>query len=374
MDRSDSLYIGLIIVGFVVSLGGMALLHPGLADDGTAANMTDMPYDRTVEGDQYTAHPADFYTVCLGYDCLPALYDPHVSFTSVPDADEWLRDGDLVISMELDGERYGFPLRLLQYHPVVNTVVEDQPITVTYDPYSGHHAVYSRILPQEDGMAGSTLSFGVTGQLWNGNLIMVDQETGSYWSQYQGQAVYSEKTLETLDRMDAHIARWSLWSEQHPNSTILDRPNRFDTERYADNPYAHYRDDRTVPVDDYPYDDPFHPKTMVHGVSTDGQNTAFREATVHGNWPVQDTVGNVPILLVQDELTGAVHGYDRRVDGETLTFHRADRQLRDDTGTTWTVTGNAVNGTHTGKSLEPIDLHRMYWFSWQLFHPDTDTY
>ncbi len=377
MDRSDQLYIGLIIAGFVVSLGGLALLHPGLEDPVEHAEGTIAPYHYTVSGERYTADPGTFRTLCLGRDCVPGLYDRKITFTPVDAADEWLQDGDLVMTVKLDGNWYAFPLRVLQHHFTANTVVANQPITVTYDPYSGHTSVFSRTVSPESSFADITLSFGFSGQHWNGNMLMADQKTGTYWSQYTGEAVYGEYTGTQLERIPSNVARWSLWRERYPESSVMARPDTiYNLSRYEENPYTPYRSTRDVPVDTYTDDTPLHPKDVVYGITRGGAATAFREPAVHSDNVVQDVVGDTPVMIVQDDHTGMIYGFDRRIQGEphNFTYNSTGNVLQDTTGRDWTVTGAPVTGASNQQALQQIDLSRMYWFSWHLFHPDTTYY
>ena len=56
----------------------------------------------------------------------------------------------------------------------------------------------------------------------------------------------------------------------------------------------------------------------------------------------------------------------------TLTFRSEDGVFVDvETGTTWNVLGDAVDGPLTGSTLEPITFVRTFWFSWAAFRPDT---
>ena len=65
---------------------------------------------------------------------------------------------------------------------------------------------------------------------------------------------------------------------------------------------------------------------------------------------------------------GTVGVFSSVMDGQTLTFRSHDGVFVDvETGTTWNVLGDAVDGPLAGSALEPITFVRTFWFSWAAF-------
>ncbi|MFW6174499.1 MAG: DUF3179 domain-containing (seleno)protein, partial [Chloroflexota bacterium] len=105
---------------------------------------------------------------------------------------------------------------------------------------------------------------------------------------------------------------------------------------------------------------------------------------------INDTVGDIPIVVFFDadtessfsqggsgagfEDAGAATVYDRRVDGEELTFSmNSDGQFVDDqTGSVWNMSGKAVSGELEGTKLEQVVSAAHFWFAWAAFSPDTE--
>jgi hypothetical protein len=72
---------------------------------------------------------------------------------------------------------------------------------------------------------------------------------------------------------------------------------------------------------------------------------------------------------------GATGVFDPHVDGQKLTFRLSGDQIVDaETGSTWNVLGQAVDGPLSGESLEPIVHGDHFWFAWAAFKPDTIIY
>ena len=80
-------------------------------------------------------------------------------------------------------------------------------------------------------------------------------------------------------------------------------------------------------------------------------------------------------LIVDAKDIGATGGFDAYLDGETLTFSLKDGNFVDDqTGVTWNILGEALEGEMAGKSLTPIVHGNHFWFAWGAFNPETLIY
>jgi len=44
------------------------------------------------------------------------------------------------------------------------------------------------------------------------------------------------------------------------------------------------------------------------------------------------------------------------------------------TRSTWTITGKAIEGPHSGKQLTPINHKNCFAFAWLVFNPKTQIY
>ncbi len=67
--------------------------------------------------------------------------------------------------------------------------------------------------------------------------------------------------------------------------------------------------------------------------------------------------------------------FDQHLDGQKLTF-RADGDIfvDNETGSAWTILGEATEGPLSGGKLTPIVHANHFWFSWGAFKPDTKIY
>ena len=146
---------------------------------------------------------------------------------------KYLVTDDEVIGMVVNGEAGAYPLRVLNWHEVVNDMLGGKPIVVTYSPLSDGTAVFDRVL------SGKTVEFGVSGLLYDSNLVMYDRGGGSLWSQLRAEAIAGPALGTALTILPCARTRWGAWLAAHPETSVL-RPDPAFEERYRRDPYGNY--------------------------------------------------------------------------------------------------------------------------------------
>lgn len=177
-------------------------------------------------------------------DGIPALTDP--AAMRVEDADilggeawtKYLVPGDRVVGVAVEGEARAYPLRVLNWHEVANDVLGGRPIAVTYSPLCDSVVVFDRRVD------GEVLEFGVSGLLFNSNLLMYDRRHGggeSLWSQLQRRAVAgpAARAGRRLSALPCSVVTWRQWRERYPDTTVI-RPEPGFARRYRRDPYGSY--------------------------------------------------------------------------------------------------------------------------------------
>lgn len=178
-------------------------------------------------------------------DGLRAPLDPPT--LTVSDIDEinqkqhgkFLVPSDRVIGVEISGEARAYPLRLLVWHEVVNDTVAGKLIAVTYSPLCDSSVVFDRKVGDE------TLTFGVSGLLFNSNLLMYDRRPDgrgeSLWCQLQFRAVAGPAAAvgRELEIVQAEGVHWGDWRQRHPQTRVL-APDPSKSREYKREPYASY--------------------------------------------------------------------------------------------------------------------------------------
>lgn len=215
-------------------------------------------------------------------DGLPALTDP-----AVLDAASWSTSGDRrwgkylvgsdrVIGVALGGRARAYPLRVLAWHEVVNDTLGGRPIAVTYNPLSEGVAVFDREV------GGETLEFGVSGLLYQSNLLMYDRRPGgrgeSLWSQLLARAVCgpAARAGARLETLPFSLATWEEWTRLHPETTVL-APIESERELYRRDAYGTYFNTEALrfPADPMPSRGPIPPKSRLLVIGEGGSRRLF---------------------------------------------------------------------------------------------------
>src|SRR5919197_6246071 len=146
-------------------------------------------------------------------ESIPAIKRPRFESPSV--ATRLLRPTDFVIGVDIDGDARAYPVKLLAFHEVVNDVVGGRPIVVTWCPLCSSALVFDRRV------GGKTLTFGVSGYLYQANQVLYDVQTRSLWSQLAEGAVTGAMRGRRLRLLPAVELPWSLWRSAHPATRVL---------------------------------------------------------------------------------------------------------------------------------------------------------
>jgi len=208
---------------------------------------------------------------------------------------------------------------------------------------------------------GRTLHFQLAG-LNNQNFIMADEETGSWWQQITGECILGAMKGKRLRRISNDEVTLGTWKTEHPESTAVKfEPRR----RYPGSDWETQVQRAWAPNG---------PRELIVGVDVDGVAAAYPLAALRERNPLNAEVGGTPIVFVVGPDGNSVRSFARRVDAQVLEFYRRpeDGVLIDSaTGSAWSFAGRATAGKLAGRSLEPVQNTKDYWFNWQRYHPAT---
>ncbi len=80
-------------------------------------------------------------------------------------------------------------------------------------------------------------------------------------------------------------------------------------------------------------------------------------------------------VIANTKDVGATGVFDPQLKDQKLTFKRVgDNFVDEQTGSTWNILGQAIDGPLVGEQLEPVVHADHFWFSWAAFRPDTVIY
>lgn len=282
-----------------------------------------------------------------GIDGIAALTRPQ----SIPaGAADYMEDDDQVLGIARDGESRAYPLRILVNHEIVNDTLAGRPVFVTFCPECGTGIAF------DPNVNGKALEFGVSGTLYQRNLLMYDRgsNTPSLWLQATGEAVVGPKTGISLDRVPTTQAPWSEWKAAHPNTTVLSKETGHD---YSYIPYPDILDQL--------------PKQILGVIVGDEQKAYFFE-NLRQIQVVNDVLDGVPIVLIASPDSDAVRVYKRK----NYQFEGTFEQVRDSRNqTVWELSEEMLLNPKTGESLERVpDVFVSYAGAWARLFPDTLIY
>ncbi|HBL30619.1 MAG TPA: hypothetical protein DD490_27605, partial [Acidobacteria bacterium] len=203
---------------------------------------------------------------------------------------------------------------------------------------------------------GRTLRFHLTG-INNQNFLMQDEQTGSWWQQVTGEALFGPLKGRTLDLVHHDEISFGLWKREQPGGRVL-RPDDGAPWREFSHDWEAETAKLPVVTPERP-GDPFDPRELVAGIALPGASKAYSVARLRRESPVLDTLAGVPLLLVVGEDGRSLRVFDRRIDGRTLDlFARPGGPplvlLDAETGSTWSFAGEALSGPLAGRRLTRV--------------------
>ncbi len=179
----------------------------------------------------------------LAKDTIPSLTDPET--VPLSEADFLMERGRIVL-VEVNGAYLAVPIRVLNWHEMINIEVGGEPIAVTYCPLCDSVSVFSRRVPMpesvdsENAGADVTLEFGVTGALYNSNVLFYDKRTKSLWSQLGMEALSGPMVGTALRHLPFRVLRTPEVRIEAPEDTRVVTTNTGYTKPYESSPYEAY--------------------------------------------------------------------------------------------------------------------------------------
>ncbi|SPF80799.1 DUF3179 domain-containing protein [Pseudoprimorskyibacter insulae] len=163
-------------------------------------------------------------------DGIPALTNPR--FRTVQEAAEIKPSEPVIVLKITDYPARAYPIRYLIWHEIVNDVVANTPVTVTFCPLCNSVIVFKGVV------GGRALTFGVTGKLRNSDMIMYDHQTESWWQQALGVGIVGEMTGQRLEQLPVWTESFAQFSAAHADGLVMQTPQH--DRPYGQNPYAKY--------------------------------------------------------------------------------------------------------------------------------------
>lgn len=310
-----------------------------------------------------------------GKDGIPSVDAPN--FILASDVD-YLEDTDLVVGVFSDGALKAYPHPIMDWHEIVNDKIGNTSMAITYCPLTGTAIGWDRMID------GALTSFGVSGLLYNTNLIPYDRKTDSNWSQIGLESVNGTQAGNRITTHHLIETEWETWKTMFPNSLVMTEDTGFDR-NYGTYPYGDYRTNHRFlifPVSNE--DERLERKERGLGILINGRakfynRGSFRDAPIT---VVPDNFLGTELVVIGSWDKNIVVAYERTLeDGTALTFTAIEDESNDSSavmidneGNKWNILGVAVEGPREGSRLTAPESFIGYWFAWATFYPDLELY
>lgn len=260
-------------------------------------------------------------------DGIPSIDYPQ--YIDATDA-EFLRGRERVLGISFDGINRAYPIKILNYHEIINDVIGDTPIVITFCPLCGSGIAFFANHDEQ------RLIFGVAGLLYNNDVLLYDRLSDSLWSQLMGEAISGPMRGTRLSTLPVSHTTWRDWRERHPDSQVLSADTGFGWDYDIDHYPGYARSGRVFfPLSAQSRE--YRRKEMVLGLEIEGRFKAYPFKELKRG-PVQ----------FSDQFAG--RHFDIQYDHHNRTARAVDEH------------GSEVASVLT------------YWFAWYAFHPDTEIY
>jgi len=181
------------------------------------------------------------------------------------------------------------------------------------------------------------LTLGVSGLLYESNVLFYDHQTESLWSQLKEEAVTGPQTGTRLTAIPSVTTTWKAWREQHPSTLVLSTQTGFHRD-YNRLPYLAYAKSPNPMFPVKNEDARLSPKEKVVGVSIGDAHKAYPLKLLRERQsPLDDQVGKTKVTIKYDA----------------------------------TADSAQVLEAASGKLIPSVIA---YWFAWATFHPDAPVY
>ena len=294
----------------------------------------------------------------VGVDGIPALDNPKL----IPaNQAVYLIPGELVFGVAINGDVRAYPLRILDWHEMLNDVVGGVPVSLAYCTLCGSGILFdARVSAVEE-----PVTFGSSGLLYRSNKLMYDRNTGSLWNQFTGTPVSGPlvKSNVQLEILPVTITSWRDWLDRHPETRVLSLETGHVRDYTPDAAYGHYfsspdlmfparADGESGPLKDY-----------VFGVRTAGGAKAWPMEGFGETPVINDSVGLTDVVVIGEARTRTARAYRR--DGREFTPGAEPEELLSG-DQTWKVTEDALVGP-SNQRLPRMAGHVAFRFAWSAF-------
>ena len=299
-----------------------------------------------------------------GQDCIPSLEQPEHSLVS-DEIMDYLYDFDLVVGVWNGSEYVAYPHPILDWHEIVN----EDGYTISYCPLTGSAIHFT-----------SSSEFGVSGLLYNNNLIMYDRDTNSYWPQMLLKSASGNRRGKKLQLEPLLETTWENWRKLFPDSKVVNTNTGYNR-NYHHYPYGRYKTCNSSDCGDFIYfpltklDNRLPAKDRVLAIFDSGNVLAFPITNFNSTIIISTSIEgtNYQIVISGEDNIAVAFETDRSLEIANWDLENGNANLKQSgSDNSWNLLGQPISGA--SDELDVATSYIAYWFALAAFYPSVDIY
>ncbi|NUN11148.1 DUF3179 domain-containing protein [Candidatus Micrarchaeota archaeon] len=280
-------------------------------------------------------------------------------FNSTLERNLKISGSEMVVGVFYNGEAKAYPVRILNWHEVVNDNFRGEKIVVVYSPLTFAAAAFKR----------ASLDFGVSGKFYLNTPLLYDRQTQSLWHSWTGFAIQGQYSGDSLESIPVFVGSFGEWNATHPDTKVLDAPRGTRAKPYNTYPYGNYNSSERLLFPSLSIDQRLRAKEPVLGVGLNGYYKAYKISTMPN--ALNDELAGTNLVLLKNPVNNETRLFDRR---DYLFFANETGLFDSQTFSQWNFDGS-INSTRRSNlrsaKLDEVPSIRLYWFAWSQFHAKT---
>lgn len=271
-----------------------------------------------------------------------------------------LLDEELVLGAVVEDKAVAYPFSLLQKHPIINDMMGETPLLVSWCPACNHAAVYRATAKRQE------LTFEAAG-FWRRNLVLRDRETQTLWQQASGETLIGALHVAGLEWLGGVVSSWSGWRREHPDTLLAIAPSD-DRGSYLSGERLQNFTRRFQFGGISPPDRRLDGHTEVVGLIAQGVIRAYPLEVLRQHRLICDELNEKPVALLYDPDEDRVRAFllpqapKLEWQGDQLS---AGEQR-------WNAQGMSLS--ENTPSLKTLEVRRQWWLCWSEFQPQSSLY
>ena len=145
---------------------------------------------------------------------MPVFTNP--TYVGLDEASEFVDDGEMVMVTLFGSRNLAYPVKVISPIKVVNDEIDGIAFAATFCDVCNSGLVFNRLIDEE-----RVVTLASEGSMYEGAMVMYDQETESLWPQSLGSS--NEGGLEgtRLDLLSATMMTFEELQESYPEALVL---------------------------------------------------------------------------------------------------------------------------------------------------------